>query len=87
MPGITGVLQSEHSRGEETNWARWDRSSKEEGAESRNTLQPWGWCQRDLGRGREDSPSLHSKATRDSRLSICSWRRFNVRSASRDLRL
>lgn len=32
-------------------------------------------------------PSLHSRATRDSRLSIWSWSRLRVRSASRDLRL
>ena len=32
-------------------------------------------------------PSLHSRATRDSRLSICICSRFSVRSLSRDLRL
>lgn len=33
------------------------------------------------------SPSLHSRATRDSRLSICICSLFKVRSLSRDLRL
>lgn len=34
-----------------------------------------------------DSPSLHSRATLDSRLSICSCSRLRVRSASRDFLL
>lgn len=33
------------------------------------------------------SPSLHSSATLDSRLSICIWSRLSVRSFSLDLRL